>query len=301
MTDYTDTQQPDGQRDAECRRLLWSESNNERLRLIEERDVLRADLASEQHHHGLTQQAYEAERKNAADARAEVARLRAQLKKEAAVVQRWMALDLWMALGGESVAFETDVERKGWADTWAWLLHQIRDLRGSVPATPPEPTYYLAADVENRFREYVKGVVSGGLDERIGLAWRMFERVLTAFPASSETEEAALSSPASSQPEPTDDFATRLQRQSNAAAEAKYGVAPPAFGVGAVVNIRTDPDGPTGVITAPGNQNLSIDGGPVWVVKWDGEGNGEGDEPETDLFLVRSAREDETEQEPGND
>jgi hypothetical protein len=48
---------------------------------------------------------------------------------------------------------------------------------------PSEPTYYLAADVENRFRQYVKGALCSQLNERVSFAWELFEPVLTAFPA----------------------------------------------------------------------------------------------------------------------
>lgn len=61
-------------------------------------------------------------------------------------------------------------------------------LGAPLPKQDAEPTYYLPGDLENRFREYVKAVIYGGLDERLRLAWQQFERVVTAFPAGEANE-----------------------------------------------------------------------------------------------------------------
>lgn len=43
-----------------------------------------------------------------------------------ATVQRWMALDLWMALGRDCEGFFIQCERDSWADMWAELLASVR-------------------------------------------------------------------------------------------------------------------------------------------------------------------------------
>jgi hypothetical protein len=39
----------------------------------------------------------------------------------------YLALDVWMALGLDSRAFDAFYERNGWADTWSILLDAVRE------------------------------------------------------------------------------------------------------------------------------------------------------------------------------
>ncbi|WP_027947200.1 helix-turn-helix domain-containing protein [Amycolatopsis taiwanensis] len=55
----------------------------------------------------------------------------------------------------------------------AWLLLGDR---------PGVEAHIIPADAENRFRELVRGVVFGQIDERLGIAWQAYEKVLTRFP-----------------------------------------------------------------------------------------------------------------------
>lgn len=48
----------------------------------------------------------------------------------ARAVQRWMGLDLWMALGKDSTAYGTAVGERGNAELWARLLSEVRDAAG---------------------------------------------------------------------------------------------------------------------------------------------------------------------------
>lgn len=49
-------------------------------------------------------------------------------------VQRWMALDLWAALGLDPAAFDGYIDRNGFGATWATLGARVRDLaRGTPP------------------------------------------------------------------------------------------------------------------------------------------------------------------------
>lgn len=45
----------------------------------------------------------------------------------------YLALDLWVALGCDPAAFDAYYERHGWAETWAALLHAVREARGERP------------------------------------------------------------------------------------------------------------------------------------------------------------------------
>ncbi len=53
---------------------------------------------------------------------------------DSVVVQRWMALDLWMVLGFDSRAFEAEIERVGWATLWSELLAHVRFHAGMMPS-----------------------------------------------------------------------------------------------------------------------------------------------------------------------
>lgn len=56
----------------------------------------------------------------------------AQIKittEDEAGVQRWMALDLWVALGMDSRAFDAYVDAVGLASTWSTLLGRVREVR----------------------------------------------------------------------------------------------------------------------------------------------------------------------------
>lgn len=45
---------------------------------------------------------------------------------EVKAVQGWMALDIWTALGRGSEGFSAYIDKHGWADTWAYLCHEVR-------------------------------------------------------------------------------------------------------------------------------------------------------------------------------
>lgn len=54
-------------------------------------------------------------------------RVRSRLAR---AVQRWMGLDLWMALGGDSTAYDAALGEHGNAELWARLLAEVRDATG---------------------------------------------------------------------------------------------------------------------------------------------------------------------------
>jgi hypothetical protein len=58
-----------------------------------------------------------------------------QHMSEVDAVQQWMTLQLWMALGLDSQAFDGYINEHGWADTWSNLLGVVRGLR--TPCAEP--------------------------------------------------------------------------------------------------------------------------------------------------------------------
>jgi hypothetical protein len=50
-----------------------------------------------------------------------------QAAEAIAAVQRWMALDLWVALGGASADFALAIEAHGFSDVWAYELSLSRN------------------------------------------------------------------------------------------------------------------------------------------------------------------------------
>lgn len=58
-----------------------------------------------------------------------MAQIRITTQDEVVGVQRWMALDLWVALGMDSQAFDRYVDAMGWSNTWSSLLGRVREIR----------------------------------------------------------------------------------------------------------------------------------------------------------------------------
>jgi hypothetical protein len=52
-------------------------------------------------------------------------RLITELRSATATTQRWMALDLWMALGREPAEFADHFKAHGWAETWGLLMSEV--------------------------------------------------------------------------------------------------------------------------------------------------------------------------------
>lgn len=49
-------------------------------------------------------------------------------ERDVATVQRWMTLDLYLALGHSSESFDAAYDDVGFADAWVEMCQQVRDL-----------------------------------------------------------------------------------------------------------------------------------------------------------------------------
>ena len=96
--------------------------------------------------------------------------------------------------GKDFVAWETykkarDEVDKARTEAAKWKL--IAEQPSDRELVDGERAYILPVDLENRFRDVVRAVVTGQMDERIRLGYRMLERVLTKFPAESAPSTAS--------------------------------------------------------------------------------------------------------------
>jgi hypothetical protein len=94
-------------------------------------------------------------------------------------VREW--LDQFATLGGVDPEI---AHRANHAELRTSDLRRLLDAVGDG-----EPTYYLPADFDNRFREIARGVVVGELDERLRLATMLMRQVVTAFPVVAPTDD----------------------------------------------------------------------------------------------------------------